>query len=89
MLERLRPLELRHERHGGSVRFAHQPAGLLEVRGALHEAQGDHVDAEREPELQVLDVLRRDGRRRQRNARRVDPFVLADFAVFENGRLNL
>ena len=42
-----------------------------------------------EAELQIVDVLRRDRRRRQRHAGRVDPFVLAELAAFDDGRLDL
>ena len=89
VLERFRPLQLGDERDVRAAGFRHQLARLPEVGRGLHEADRDHVDAERQPEPQVVDVLRRDRRRRQRHARRVDALVLADFAAFDHGRLNL
>ena len=89
VLERQRALQLRDQRHADRVGVVHDPARLLHVGGGLHEAERDHVDAEREAELQVLDVLRRHRRRRQRHSRRVDPLVLADVSAFDDGRLNL
>ena len=41
------------------------------------------------PNLQIVDVLRRDRRRRQRHARRVDALVLAEHAALDDRRLNL
>src|SRR4029077_7745420 len=49
----------------------------------------NHVDAERETEMEVLDVLRGDRGGGQRHPGRVDPFVLADLAAFDDRRLNL
>ena len=67
----------------------HQLARLPEVRLGLHEADRDHVDAERQPEPQIVGVLRRDRRRGQLDSRRIDPLVLADLASFNHSRLNL
>ena len=88
VVQRLRPLEFRDQRDVRGVRVGEQLARLPDVGGALHEAERDHVDAQTEPELQILDVLRRNRRRRQRHTRRVDPFVLADLAAFDDGRLD-
>ena len=88
VFERLRPFEFRDQRHVRGVRVGDQLARLTDVGGALHEAERDHVDAERQPEVQILDVLRRNRRRRQRDTRRVDPFVLADLAALDDGRLD-
>ena len=71
------------------MRVRHQLARLPEIGCALHEAQPDHVDAERKTELEVLDVLRGNRRTRQRHAGCIDPFVLADLASFDDRRLNL
>ena len=89
VLERQRPLQLRDQRHAGRAGVVHDPPRLLHVGGRLHEAERHHVDAEREAELEILDVLRRHRRGRQRHSRRIDPFVLADFSAFDDGRLNL
>ena len=57
-----------------------------QVVGALHEAEGHEVHTEREAELEIVHVLERDRRRRQRHAGRVDPLVLAEQAAFDDGR---
>ena len=88
VFERLRPLQLRDERDVRPVGVRHQLTRLLEVRRGLHEADRDHVDAERQPEPQVVGILRRDRGRRQLDARRIDALVLADFAAFDHRRLN-
>ncbi len=41
------------------------------------------------PNCEIVDVLRRDRRRGQRHARRVDALVLADLAAFDDRRLDL
>ena len=86
-VERLRPLELRDEHRVRLVRVHHQLSRLPHVGRGLHETERDHVDAEREAETEVVHVLRRDGRRRQRDARRVDALVLAELAAFDDGRV--
>ena len=83
LLERLRPLDLRDERHVG-VRRAHDPPRRVAVVGRLHEAQRHEVDAERQAELQVLFVLRRHRRRRQFDAGRVDALVLPELAAVDD-----
>ena len=50
-------------------------ARLLHVGGVLHEAERHHVDAERQAEREIVDVLQRDRRGRQLDARRVDALV--------------
>ena len=55
-----------------------QLAGANHIGGRLHEAEGDDVDAVIEAEAQILDVLRGHRRRRQLDARKVDPLVLAE-----------
>ena len=89
VLDRLRALELRDERHVRAARFGHQLPRLSQIRLRLHEADCDHVDAERQAEAQIVGVLRRDGRHRQRHAGRRDAFVLADGAAFDDDGVNL
>ena len=83
MLERLRPFELRDKGEVGAAGVADQPPRLFEVRGVLDEADRHHVDAQRKAERQVHDVLGRDRRRRQCDAGRIDPLVLAQPAAFD------
>src|SRR5262249_11112446 len=60
-----------------------------QIGGGLYEADGDHVDAERQAEAQVVGVLRRDARDRQRHAGRRDALVLANRAAFDDDRVNV
>ena len=76
MLERLRPLQLRHDRRVVAVRRRRSASALPQIGRGLHEAQRHHVHAERQAELQIVDVLRRHRRRGKHHARRVDALVL-------------
>ena len=90
MVERLRPLELGDERHVRRRRprpSAGAPAaGRRRVCTKLSATMSTPSD---EAELQIVDVLQRDRRRRQRDARRVDALVLAELAAFDDRRLDL
>ena len=57
MVQRLRPLELRHERDVGPSVVGHQLPCLSQIRGALDEADRDHVHAGSQSELQVVHVF--------------------------------
>ena len=89
MGERRRPFELRDERHPRAMRLGDELARAVEVVGGLDEAERDHVHAEREAEREIVLVLRRDRRGRQRHAGRVDALVLAELAAVDDRRLNL
>ena len=62
MFERLRPFELGHQRHAAAAVLGQQLPRLPDIRRALDEAERDVVDAERQAELQVVDVLGGDRR---------------------------
>ena len=53
----------------------------MHVGGGADEGEGDEVDAELERELEVVDVLARQRRDRDRHARQVDALVRADPAA--------
>ena len=57
-----------------------------DVGRRLHEAERHQIDAERQPERQVLAVLERERTRRQRHARGVDALVLAERAAVHHAR---
>ena len=69
--------------------FDHQLSRLSQVGGRLHEAERDDVDADGEAEPQVVDVLRRDRRGRERHAGSIDALVLAERPAIDHGRANL
>ena len=87
VLQCLRPLDLGDERHV-TVVLTYDLARSPHVVGTLHEAERHQVDTERQPELQVVHVLQRDGGGGQRHPRRVDPLVLAKYAAFDHGGPN-
>ena len=89
VIERRGPLQLRDKRDIRRAGVSHQLTRLSDVCRGLHEAERHHVHAERQPERQVVDVLRCDRRCRQADAGSVDPLVLADLAAFDHGRLDL
>ena len=72
--DRLGLLDLRDHVSGGARRLD-QRAQRLDVRRGAHERQRDVVDAELERPRQVVEVLPRQRRNRQRNARHVDALV--------------
>ena len=89
MFERLRPFELGDQRNVGAACSIISCRACRRSAARLHEAERDHIDAERQAERQVVDVLRRDRRRRQRHARRVDALVLAELSAFDDRGLDL
>ena len=56
----LRPFELGDDRNVARVGLRHDLTRLVNVGGALHEAERDHVHAERKAEGQIVDVFHRD-----------------------------
>ena len=67
VIDRFRPLELRDQRHFRPAFRDDQRSDARNVVRGLHEAQRDHVHAEREPEREVALVFL--GHRRLRGAR--------------------
>ena len=61
-----------------------QRTQVADVGGGADEGERDEVDAELERQLEVIHVLARDGRDRNRDARQVDPFVRGDDATGEH-----
>ena len=68
------------------ARLLDQRAQLAHVVGRAHERQRDEVDAELERELEVVDVLRRQRRDRERDAGEVHALVRADRAADDRPR---
>ena len=82
--DRLGPFELGDERQRRARRATTATArAALDVGGRLHEAERHQIDAERQPERQVLGVLEGQRTRRQRHVRRVDALVLAEQPAVE------
>ncbi len=83
---RRRPLDLRDDRHD-PLAPGHVATRQPHVVCRLHEAERDEIDAEPQAELEIVDVLGRERRRRQRHAWRIDALVLAERrAVHHDGR---
>src|SRR6266853_169412 len=87
MIERLRTFELRDERRVAGMSFGQKASRLTQIVGRLNEAEGHHVDAQGHARVQIIDILPRDGRRRQCYAWRIDAFVLAKLSALDDGRL--
>ena len=59
MIQRLRALDLCHQRNGRGSRVDENLPRLRHIAGAAHKTQCDHVDSEMRAEPQVFDVFRR------------------------------
>ena len=79
----LRLLDLRDHVRGRSGRLD-QRLQRLHVRGRAHERERDEVAAELERELEIVDVLPRQRRDRERDAGQVDALVRDDRAADEH-----
>jgi hypothetical protein len=84
MVERFRTLDLRDERNLRRADFRQNLPGLPHVVCRSHEAQGDHVDARPDTELQIVDVFRRQRVGCQLHTGRVDALVLVERAALDD-----
>ncbi len=88
MIERLRQLDLRQERHP-LAGLSYDPARRLRVLRPPDEAEGDDVDPLRQAEAQVFLVLLGQGGGGQPRPRQVQPLVLGEETAVDDDRLNL
>ena len=86
VVDRGRALDLGDERRAPVARLGDDRARHAQVLGGLHEAERHEVDALRQAEAQVGDVLRRQRRGRQRHARQVDALLLAERPAADDRR---
>ena len=84
-IERRRLLDLGYQRNAGAEGLARQD----EVVGALHEGEGDVVDAEGETEFEIGAVLGRDRRELEQRVRQIDAFAVADHSADHDARVEM
>ena len=87
MLDRRRLFQLGQQAHPVADLGGDQATGLLDVGGALDEAEGDPIDTHVDGEVEVDQILGRQGRDRQHRAGNVDTLVVRQLAADQDAGL--